>query len=580
MALPLLGGRGESSTDTTRTTTGGDQQEEIAQLESLPSREGESFSPIARPRRRRQRTRKNKALRARRSRYEYSEDETPARMTKGRGGCRAQSSSSSNRLPPADPDHISMAWLDELPPINVPLPSTVHYQNEDADMSFVLRRFAKPVETDWWAAPPSLLPPAQSPPAIRSVSRKQGYQRTRGIQSAATPPLPSPPPPSPATGYTSPIRGLAHTEDRDVITHAKTSGQRRAMLPSGTKKVTFAPSKPTLIAIAPPPAPLGSKHYEASALRGRQVSESRSVGSEPGRSPLYSAVRTLTPPGWHDLALDIPAPVFHQDDVVTLSMTGLQGFHLPKSMVAPCDSLGLAIIRVAEREIRAELSWVRMLLSGQAQLKQEFIDSQCGPKEAILGNSESSLRLACKVAVLLREKQRQGLRIKLQPMIEERVTVVEKGERSSSSLLQLLSREGSQRCMQLIRKNAKAWRLTSFEACYASQRFYEYVADYHFAATTFEFVYGRGPTEPQTPMLGEATLASPSVLRILSGRGIKPRGAIWLRSLLDFQIEHIEFMQALMKERRLILSQLLMPPRPAPSKLNKAMRKPKRAQEC
>lgn len=128
------------------------------------------------------------------------------------------------------------------------------------------------------------------------------------------------------------------------------------------------------------------------------------------------------------------------------------------------------------------------------------------------------------------------------------------------TLLWLLSWEGIRKCRKMVERCSRAWHLSPQEVYYANHRFYEFVADYHFAVATQEFLLGPWPLEPLKSMPGEAAIGSPCVVRILSGQSRCPRGVAAKRDLETFQREHIELMQNHLKERRSILFDLLHPP--------------------
>ncbi|KAL8448397.1 hypothetical protein Emag_003948 [Eimeria magna] len=242
---------------------------------------------------------------------------------------------------------------------------------------------------------------------------------------------------------------------------------------------------------------------------------------------------------------DARSPSQH-DDEEFLPMDGLEGFCLPESMVAPDNYMGLALIRVAGGEIRKELGRSRSLIRAPARLLQECIDSLCTPTERLLTEAEAGLRAACsrgRLSVLHQHTDTRQAELHPRP----------------GTPLWLLSREGSKHCMELVEGSSWRWNLTPSEISYVNHRFYEFVADYHFAVTMHEFLFGSWPLEPRKEMPGQAALASPYVLRILSGRNRCPRGDMTKRSLVQFHLEHITFRRQLQVDKRKLLSDLLMP---------------------
>ncbi|KAL8448396.1 hypothetical protein Emag_003947 [Eimeria magna] len=113
----------------------------------------------------------------------------------------------------------------------------------------------------------------------------------------------------------------------------------------------------------------------------------------------------------------------------------------------------------------------------------------------------------------------------------------------------------------MVKQHSAAWKLTSSEVDYAYHRFYEFAADYNFAVAMHGFLYGVRP-DPRRGLPGEDALASPSVLRILATVKGNRLMEMKKRSLLSFQLGHIKFMRQLLREKRLILADLLMPPPP------------------
>ncbi|KAL8444989.1 hypothetical protein Emed_005958 [Eimeria media] len=242
---------------------------------------------------------------------------------------------------------------------------------------------------------------------------------------------------------------------------------------------------------------------------------------------------------------DARSPSQH-DDEEFLPMDGLEGFRLPEEMVAPDDYMGLALIRVAGGEIRKELGRSRSLMRAPAQVLQECIDSLCTPTERLLTEAEAGLRAACTNGGLsLLQRHTDTRQVELHP--------------PPGTPLWLLSREGNTHCMELVEGFSWLWNLTPAEISYVNHRFYEFVADYHFAATMHQFLFGAWPLEPRKEMPGQAALASPYVLRILSGRNRCPRGEMAKRSLVHFHLEHIAFRRQLQVDKRRLLSDLLMP---------------------
>ncbi|KAL8435395.1 hypothetical protein ACSSS7_002527 [Eimeria intestinalis] len=247
---------------------------------------------------------------------------------------------------------------------------------------------------------------------------------------------------------------------------------------------------------APPPLPSGS-------TPGSHNSELGSDRFVAGEGFDMSTQDTIASEECIDLSnefdeFDARSPSQHEDEEF-LPMDGLEGFCLPESMVAPDNYMGLALILVAGGEIRKELGCSRSLMSAPAQLRQECIDSLCTPTERLLTEAEARLRAA-------------------------------------------------------YRRN-----LTPSEISYVNHRFYEFVADYHFAVTMHEFLFGSWPLEPRKEMPGEAALASSYVLRILSGRNRCPRGEVTKQSLVQFQHEHIVFRRQLQVDKRRLLADLLTP---------------------
>ncbi|KAL8270174.1 hypothetical protein Esti_005901 [Eimeria stiedai] len=240
------------------------------------------------------------------------------------------------------------------------------------------------------------------------------------------------------------------------------------------------------------------------------------------------------------------SPSQHDDEEEFLPMNGLEGFRLPESMVAPDNYMGLALLRVAGREIRKELGLCRSLMSSPAQLRQECIDSLCTPTERFLTEAEAGLRRACRSG---------GLSV-LHLHTHTRPTELHPQQ---GTPLWLLSSEGSNHCMELVEGSSWHWNLTRSEISYVNHRLYEFVADYHFAMTMHEFLFGSWPLEPRKEMPGQAALASRYVLRILSGRNRCPRGDVTKRSLVQFHLEHIAFRRQLQVDKRILLSDLLMP---------------------
>ncbi|KAL8427845.1 hypothetical protein Efla_005811 [Eimeria flavescens] len=204
--------------------------------------------------------------------------------------------------------------------------------------------------------------------------------------------------------------------------------------------------------------------------------------------------------------------------------------------ILPVDALvvqmGLALIRVAAREIRKELGFSRLLTRAQAQMEEGWVDLLCKPKEPHLADTEEALWSAWREADPLVDQRQSGAR---QESTSARLR----------TLLWLLSREGNQRREEMVNVHVSAWNLTPSETAYVNHRFYEFVADYHFAVTMHEFLYGAWPLEPRKSMPGEAALASPYVIRILSGLNRCLEGEAAKRSLLNFQLQHIEFRRQL-----------------------------------
>lgn len=125
------------------------------------------------------------------------------------------------------------------------------------------------------------------------------------------------------------------------------------------------------------------------------------------------------------------------------------------------------------------------------------------------------------------------------------------------TLLWLLSTEGSRQCRRMVRTHSATWNLTPHEVLYANHRFYELVADYHFAVATQEFLFGSWPLQPLKKLPGETALASPYVLQILSGDAKCPHGEGAKRDLETFHRQHIELMQMHFRERRALIANLL-----------------------
>lgn len=135
-------------------------------------------------------------------------------------------------------------------------------------------------------------------------------------------------------------------------------------------------------------------------------------------------------------------------------------------------------------------------------------------------------------------------------------------QHEQGTLLWLISIEGNRLCKKMVRWCSRKWHLSPEEVCYVSNRFYEFVTDYHFAVTAQEFLYGRWPIQPLKSLPGEAALASVHVQRILAGDLVCLRGEAAKIDLEKFHRQYIELMVDHYRERRILVSRLLNPPRP------------------